>query len=205
MFLKYTGMQYQTGGNPVRDSFNKSEWSVTPMAATGIVSGAGVVAQYLSCYRNRMSAFQRLDDAAKLEQLRAKACQLDQAYAENACDLPTLKGLLDAAADLGYVKNAGTAFFCTKDAFKYYSRDYGAVICEFKLTTSTYNAHSFEITGAGSSVSDDVTKGFVCFGYDADGVLLQNTLSPSSGSLGFNKMTWAAFEQLFVQGACFTV
>jgi len=103
------------------------------------------------------------------------------------------------------VKRCSYKFFNTTDALKYYLADYGCCVVQLKFTSTTSNAHAFKIESAGNEISYDVNKGYLAFGYDSDGILLQNTLGPKSGSLGFNWMSWQVFGQVYVSAATFTV
>lgn len=77
------------------------------------------------------------------------------------------------------------------------------MILETKITSTTYNASGFDISSAGTLLTEDFTKGFITVGYDNTYLYLQNNLGINSGSLGLMRMTWSVFPQLAVKGAVF--
>lgn len=119
---------------------------------------------------------------------------------------------MQACFSLGYVCNGtgGSALGCeigyvrnqTND-LKYFLRQYGQLIIETNLTTTTYNQYGYEINSAGTALEyAEYSKGFIMYGYDANGIFIQNTLGPFVGSLGFHHMTWSVVSQVVKRGAC---
>lgn len=105
--------------------------------------GAVLVAQYVEGYLYRTYDMCRINDdkiIAMLNKARDKEPDAD------ADDYPQLKSLLDACQDIGLVCNgtggvrAEVGFVSpVADHLKYYIRQYGQLIIETKITSTTYN------------------------------------------------------------------
>lgn len=99
-------------------------------------------------------------------------------------------------AEIGFVSPAA-------DHLKYYIRQYGQLIIETKITSTTYNQHEYDISAVGEDLGfDDYSKGFIAYGYDASWIYAQNSLGPFAGSLGFHRISWSVVPQLVKRGAC---
>ena len=170
--------------------------------------------QYVEGYMYRTYGMRRASDALT-DAVLAKAREIETATDDKMDpeDYPQLKSLLDACqlvgcvcngtgnlgqigADVGFVSN-------TPDHLKYYIRQYGQLILETKITSTTYNQYHYEINSAGKSLEyDNYSKGFIAYGYDANGIYVQNSLGPFAGSLGFHLMSWNVVPALVRRGAC---
>jgi len=141
---------------------------------------------------------------------RARGLEQDNSDPE---DYPQLKSLLDACQYVSYVCNGtgnlgqvgAEAGFMTNapNHLKYYIRQYGQLILETKITSTTYNQHEIDINSVGEELEyDGYSKGFIAYGYDQNCIYVQNTLGPFAGSLGFHRMSWNVVPQLVLRGAC---
>lgn len=176
--------------------------------------GALLVMQYVEGYMYRTYGMRRASDAladAVLAKAREMERDSDDEFQDD--DYPQLKTLLDACqlagcvcngegnlgqvgAEAGFVSNA-------PDHLKYYIRQYGQLILETKLTSTTYNQYGITIDSAGESLDyDNYSKGFIAYGYDANWIYVQNSLGPFAGSLGFQRISWGVVPALVRRGAC---
>lgn len=106
----------------------------------------------------------------------------------------TLENYLNALlTDNKYIK--GTIEWATDvSMLKWQLHRYKCAIVETYLPQAfTTNPSSFTIESFGTSMSvlrKNYTKVWVAFGYDADGLILLNSLGASWGKLGFVKIKW---------------
>lgn len=140
-----------------------------------------------------------------------RAYELDEVAEENdyfdysSENFPSANSVMQAFIDLKYVVNASGIGYVrpSRDDVKYFIRQYGGIILETKITSTTYNAYDYLIQSAGTVLYEDFTKGFIAFGYDPTNIYLQNSLGLAAGSLGFHAMPWTVADQLMVKGCVF--
>ncbi len=185
--------------------------SSTPRNMVGNYSGVSLVAQYLETFKYRTLGHHSITDSV-IETVHAKAIQLDEALLdadrleEVSEENPTLDSIMNAFLQLGFVKHATVSSVNNAQyALKYFIWQYGAMIAQLKVTSSTYNADGFDISTVGEVLSEDFYKGMIAVGFDSNCVICQNSRGIYAGSLGFHKIPWNVFTQLCVNGAVFDV
>ena len=178
--------------------------------------GAVLVMQYIEGYMYRTYGLYRVSDE-KATAILEKAREIESAKYNDIDteDYPRLDMLLEACqlianpvvcngtgnlgrvgADAGFVSN-------TPDHLKYYIRQYGQLILETKITSTTYNQYGYTIDSVGESLEyENYSKGFIAYGYDANYIYMQNSLGPFAGKLGFHRMSWKVVPALVRRGAC---
>lgn len=169
--------------------------------------------QYLEGYLYRTYGMYRAT-SGKIDELLEKARDIERT-AESDYDpdeYPQLKTLLDACQTIKCVCNGdgagaavATAGFVKNSAndLKYYIRQYGQLILETKITSTTYNQYEYTINDIGEDLGfDEYSKGFIAYGYNANWIYVQNTLGPFAGMLGFHRISWNIVPQLVLRGAC---
>lgn len=129
----------------------------------------------------------------------------DEIIEEASENYPTLYSIMQAFIDLGYVTNVDGVRYVKNDAanLKYYMYQYGGLIFECKLTSTTYNAHDVDISAAGTEQNEYFTKGFIAYGFDDTYVYAQNSLGIHNGSIGFHRIPWTVIPQIVIHGACY--
>ena len=185
--------------------------SSTPRNMVGNYSGVSLVAQYLETFKYRTLGHHSITDSV-IETVHAKAIQLDEALLdadrleEVSEENPTLDSIMNAFLQLGFVKHATVQYVNNAQYdLKYFIWQYGAMIAQLKVTSSTYNADGFDISTVGEVLSEDFYKGMIAVGFDSNCVICQNSRGIYAGSLGFHKIPWSVFTQLCVNGAVFDV
>lgn len=185
--------------------------SSTPRNMVGNYSGVSLVAQYLETFKYRTLGHHSITDSV-IETVHAKAIQLDEALLdadrleEVSEENPTLDSIMNAFLQLGFVKHATVQYVNNAQYdLKYFIWQYGAIIAQLKVTSSTYNADGFDISTVGEVLSEDFYKGMIAVGFDSNCVICQNSRGIYAGSLGFHKIPWNIFTQLCVNGAVFDV
>ena len=178
---------------------------------------ASLVIQYIEGYIYRTYGLYRANDTY-IETLynKAKELELNDDSDNDPNDLPQLKYLMKACQHLGYVCNGigskagGSALDLeigyvknTANDLKYFIRQYGQLILETKITSSTYNQYNFLIDSIGNDLEyDEYSKGFIMYGYDSQYIYIQNSLGPFVGKLGFHAMPWSIVPDLVLRGVC---
>lgn len=178
--------------------------STPPKCVVGKKSGPAVVMQMVESFRYRTSGYSKCKDE-NIQKLYDSACMLDREILGRSVDFPTIPSVMQSCLDLGYVRNCKIAYAKDIETLKYLLDQYKSVVVELKLTSTTKNAHDFEISDYGDVMRSDCTKGFVLYRMADDYVLVQNSLGVECGVLGFNKIKMEAFKRLFVKGTCFVV
>lgn len=185
--------------------------SSTPRNMVGNYSGVSLVAQYLETFKYRTLGHHSITDSV-IETVHAKAIQLDEALLdadrleEVSEKNPTLDSIMNAFLQLGFIKHATVQYINNAQYdLKYFIWQYGAMIVQLKVTSSTYNADGFDISTVGEVLSEDFYKGMIAIGFDSNCVICQNSRGIYAGSLGFHKIPWNVFTQLCVNGAVFDV
>ena len=169
-----------------------------------------MVAQYIEGYKFRTDSA-KLITATCIQNVKTAALALDEADCDqdkidySSDTWPSLNNVMQAFINLGYVSDVAAVGYIKnqQNDLKYFIRQYGGIIVETKLTTTTYNAYNYDIGSAGTVSNEDFTKGFIAYGYDASYIYLQNSLGPKCGSLGFHRMPWSVATSIIVKGAVF--
>lgn len=189
----------------VDESVNGMKYSVKPIAYIGEYSGCALVAQYLGTLFNKLGYSARID-YDQISILYNNAIRIDAEHGISSRLFPTMKSILEACIQLNYVKNAELVLFNDIKTLKWYMHEYKNILVQLKLTDTTKNAYDFEITSAGNELYDGIySKGFIVMQYDADNLILQNSLGENVGARGFNKIDWQTFSNLFIDGATFKI
>jgi len=151
--------------------------------------------------------------------VRAEPEMIDQIYQSARAtdglddgDYPSAISLMLACGEKGYVCNGTGAgkielavgYVRNQAAdLKYFLRQYGQLILETKITSTTYNQNNYEIASAGTNLNfDEYSKGFIMYGYDSSYIYIQNSRGPYAGSYGFHKMPWSIVPNLVLRGLC---
>jgi len=176
--------------------------------------GAVLVMQYIEGYVYRTYGLRRAG-YSNIEALCSKARQMEAESgtgSQDPEDYPMLETLMKACQQTGYVCNGTGASALDLEVgyiknqindLKYFIRQYGQLIIETKLTTSTYNQYDYTIAEVGEDLGyDEYSKGFIAYGYNGDYMYIQNTLGPFAGMLGFHRVPWSIVPQLVYRGAC---
>lgn len=157
--------------------------------------GAALVMQYVEEYMYRTYGLYRVSDA-KATAILEKAREIEAATYDDIDteDYPRLDTLLEACqlianpivcngtGNIGRVGADACFVSNTPDHLKYYIRQYGQLILETKITSTTYNQYGYTIDGVGESLEyENYLKGFIAYGYDADYIYMQNSLGPFAG------------------------
>lgn len=185
--------------------------SSSPNSFSGNLAGISLVVQYLQGYRFRTNSHSKVSDTATMNKIWTEAIKLDeklvdQELLEEASEMyPSLKSTMQAFIDLGYVQNVDGVKFIKNDAasLKYYMYQYGGIIIECNLTSTTYNAHDVDISSAGELQNEYFTKGFIAYGFDDKYIYAQNSLGIHNGSIGFHRIPWSIVPQIVIHGACY--
>lgn len=154
MFLNYTsGITYMQTGPVTAQSYDGLGYSAPPATDCKSMGGVRLVAQYVESYRFKTNGICRIQDGL-LQKALARAYELDQA-AEDAGrfdysseNFPSANSVMQAFIDLEYVVNAdGVGYVRPQQAdVKYFIRQYGGILLEMKVTSSTYNAYDYYIS-----------------------------------------------------------
>lgn len=213
MFLKFSTTNFlKTKTTTVPSSYNIiASMSSTPRNMVGNYSGVSLVAQYLETFKYRTLGHYSISNSV-IEAVHAKAVQLDESLLDIGSledvseENPTLDSIMNAFLQLGFVKHATVQYVNNAQYdLKYFIWQYGAMIVQLKVTSSTYNANGFDISTVGEVLSEDFYKGMIAVGFDSNCVICQNSRGIYAGSLGFHKIPWNVFTQLCVNGAVFDV
>lgn len=179
--------------------------------------GASLVIQYIEGYIYRTYGLYRANNNY-IEALYNKAIEIESETNNeyNYDDLPKLESLMKACQLLGYVCNgignkAGNSALNLEIGYvknnindlKYFIRQYGQLILETKLTSTTYNQYNYSIKTIGDDLEyDEYSKGFIMYGYDDEYIYIQNSLGSFAGLCGFHRMPWTIVPNLVLRGAC---
>ena len=211
MFLKYVNANLPYVATPSKFTaptsinhvvaFALPTKSLGGMAQSDKQLGAKDIAGYLEAINYRKNDAKTITKEM-LENIVDKAHELDLAMQESdsgfiASDenYVTLLNALKATSQLKIIPgtpNATTDLQC----LKWFIHKHGAAIVETHLANSflAENASGvFDVSSVGSNtpiVRKDYSKAFVAFGYDSTGLIVQNTLGLSWGSLGFARISW---------------
>ena len=218
--LQFTTMTPKSiTASTVPTSWNGIKFAPAPRMPDSVGAGgegAALVMQYVEGYMYRTYGLYRVSDA-KATAILAKAREIEAATDDEIDpeDYPQLKTLLEACqlianpivcngtGNLGRVGAAAGFVSNTPDHLKYYIRQYGQLILETKITSTTYNQYGYTIDGVGESLEyENYSKGFIAYGYDANYIYMQNSLGPFAGKLGFHRMSWNVVPALVRRGAC---
>lgn len=207
MFTINNNITYSNIESPkiVDESVNGIKYSIKPIAYVGERSGCALVAQYLGTLFNKLGYSAKISyDSINL--IYDTALKNDRLSGIQISLFPTLKSILDACVQLNYVKSAELTFFNDIKTLKWYMHEYKNVLVQLKFTDKTQNAYDFEINSTGNDLYSGIySKGFIVMQYDADSLILQNSLGYNVGAKGFNKISWETFNQLFIDGATFKI
>ena len=171
-------------------------------------AGALLVMQYIEGYVYRTWGMRRAKDDM-IEALYNAAKDIEPKT--NDGDYPPLEALMNAAFNgLHYVQNGDTGTKVnvayvknTANYLKYYIRQYGQLIIEAKITSTTHSQHGYTINKVGNDMGyDGYSKGFIAYGYNGDYMFVQNSLGPFVGKLGFHRISWSVVPDLVLRGAC---
>lgn len=207
MFITDDNIPYLNIESPkIQDeSVNGIKYSIKPMSYAGEKSGCALVSQYLGTMFNKLgySARMRQD---QIDEIYQNALILDKSNGKDEDPFPTMKSALQTCLDSGYIRNADLVFFNDVKTLKWYMHEYKNLIVQLKLTNTTKNAHRFQIDSSGDMLFDGkYSKGFIVMQYDGNGLILQNSLGENVGARGFNRISWETFNDLFIDGATFTI
>mgnify|MGYP003296985244 CR=1 FL=1 len=110
---------------------------------------------------------------------------------------------MNNAISKGFIKNSKVHYCNDILTLKWFMHEYKQCIVELKHTTTTEVPSSSEITSPGVEIDDGKSIGYLMYGYDNDGVLLQGVNGIEGGAAGFYTMSWDVFQVLFIKGAVF--
>lgn len=165
-------------------------------------SGAAVVAQYLNCNVCKYIG-DTMCSQTVIDKLYEKAKSIDESEHQTDSDYPSLLSYMKACQSLGFMKNSTVKFIKDVDTLKNMIYNYDQVIVLVKVTDSIVNSTEFKITSEGTETNPEFSKGFVAYGYDSSGILVQNTRGVGIGSAGFQFITWDVMNKIFVSGCLF--
>ena len=197
-----TQVDYISKGKNIPSDYKQCYYTSPTLAVSGMKSGAAVVTSYLNC--NVMKYIgEDMCSSEVIDTLYSKAKEIDEDKYSIDSEYPSLLSYMTACIDLGYMKNATVKFINDIDTLKNMIYNYDQVIIQVKITDTILNSTDFNITSAGTVVNEDFFKGFVAYGYDSSGLLVQNTRGIGIGSAGFQFIKWDVMNQIFVNGCLF--
>lgn len=211
MFLRYTGDDVPYVETPTSltapssinhaGAFSLPTKSLGGLPSTNKQLGCKDIAGYLESIHYRKNNAGSLT-TSMMESIVDKAHELDlklqetsSAFIASSENCVTLMNTLKAVSELEIfpgTPNATTDIEC----LKWFIHKHGCAIIETYLANSFLSENAsgvFSITSVkntGPIVRKDYSKAFTAFGYDSSGIIVQNTLGLSWGSLGFAKISW---------------
>lgn len=197
-----TEVEYISKGQNVPSEYKQCYYTSPTLAVSGMKSGAAVVTQYLNCNVCKYIGNDMCSQTV-IDKLYEKAKAIDEDDYSIDSDYPSLLAYMVACQELGYMKHSKVKFVKDTDTLKNMIYNYDQVIVQVKVTDSIVDSTNYQISNAGSVVNDEFYKGFVAYGYDSSGILVQNTRGVGIGSAGFQFITWSVMNQVLVNGCLF--
>lgn len=185
---------------------NFVENTCEPHKVTGLKSGAYVIASFLECVIFQQNDSKCFNDNEVNNIIYNPSKTNISEYISLKSGIEKACGYIHDTLKITNISTKNLIWFNTLESCKRYIHRNNYIIVEMKANSSllNYDEHiqgsNFIISTNGHIVSSELSKGFVCCGYDEDGFIVMNTLGQSYGSSGFVKITNDVFNENFIKG-----
>lgn len=208
MFLKNTQDNFEFEQPIAQYTYPNKLYNVqctsTPYNICGEKSGSFLLGQYLNSLR-----LQTIDETKYSDEWIVE--NLYEPIKNNKFGYITLNdGMTKVCEEMTnyfpYLSSKDIVYFNSTDMLKRYIHRCNIAVVEMQANSAYMNTQNntmngkFDISTNGQCLTEDLTKGFICVGYDDNGFVLFNSLGESYGNSGFIRVSHDVFKLNFIKG-----